>query len=50
MNSILKNVALDSALSWMSFLLDGTPDEVILAYTPMTTNQSVVGTINLVEY
>jgi hypothetical protein len=42
--------ATENVLQWLSFAIDGTPDEFVLAYSPVTTNQSVAGTLPLVEY
>lgn len=39
-----------STLAWLSTALNNTPDELVLAYQPLTTQQSVVGVINLIEY
>lgn len=40
----------NNALAWLSSAIDNTPDEVVLAYAPLTTQQSVSGTIDLVKY
>lgn len=39
-----------NALAWLGTLIDGTEDEIVLAYSPLTTNQSSAGSINLVRY
>lgn len=50
-NAAGANKPLDnSTLSWLSTALDDTPDTYVLAYLPLTTNQSVGGTIDLVQY
>lgn len=40
----------NSSLSWLSIDLNNVPDEFILAYTALTTNQAVGGTISLTQY
>lgn len=41
---------LNNSLAWLSSSLTDVPDEFILAYTALTTNQSVGGTISLTQY
>lgn len=40
----------NNSLAWLSSDLNNVPDEFILAYTALTTNQSVGGTISLTQY
>lgn len=37
-------------LTWLGAKVDGTRDELILAYMPQTSNQAVSGTLNFLEY
>lgn len=39
-----------NALAWLGTSIAGTEDEVVLAYAPLTVNQSVAGSINVVRY
>lgn len=40
----------NNSLSWLSSSLTDVPDEFILAYTALTNNQAVGGTISLTQY
>lgn len=40
----------NNSLGWLSISVNGVPDEFVLAYAPATIQQSVVGTIDLVQY
>ncbi len=40
----------NNSLSWLGETVDGVFDELVLVYMPLTTNQSVVGILNLLTY
>jgi hypothetical protein len=40
----------NNSMAWLSTAINDTPDEFILAYAPLTTNQSVGGVIDFVQY
>lgn len=44
------NTLKESYLSFLSIDIADTPDEYVLAYIPITTNQTIYGTVNLKEY
>lgn len=39
-----------NTLAWLGSTIAGVEDEIVLAYMPLTTNQSVAGMLNLIEY
>lgn len=40
----------NNSLSWLSTAIDNTADEFIIGYIPLTTQQSVAGTLQLTQY
>jgi len=40
----------ESYLNYLSAGINGTPDEIVLAYMPATNTQTVIGTLGIKEH
>lgn len=40
----------NNSMAWLSTAINDTPDELVLAYAPLTSNQAVAGTLDVIQY